>query len=339
MTVHRTLAPPRLARWLLRRALDGPARSAIVGDLDEEFSRFVLPRLGARAARRWYWRQAMASIVACLREPAASRLEPAERITVGRALMQDRHGLGTDLRAATRFCWRHPLLSLTVVLTLAAGIGVNAAVFSVLNATYLKKLPIANADRFVSIDAKEGGSFTYPEYLALRDLPGLHALIAGGRTSTTLGAPVEDGRPRQRVVIDMVTANYFDALGVGAGTRGRLFTEADGEPRRPPVVVLSDVAWRKRFGSDSSTIGRTDPSSSRALHHRRRCPGRFHGYANRLQPGHLGSADTGSSHRRQHRDAWTGLGVAGAGRSARTSRFTGNGIRRTRQPMEGGASR
>ncbi len=171
--------------------------------------------------------------------------------------MQDRHGLGTDLRAATRFCWRHPLLSLTVVLTLAAGIGVNAAVFSVLNATYLKKLPIANADRFVSISAKEGGSFTYPEYLALRDLPGLHALIAGGRTSTTLGAPVEDGRSRQRVVIDMVTANYFAALGVGAGTRGRLLTEADGEPGRPPVVVLSDVAWRKRFGSDSSTIGRT----------------------------------------------------------------------------------
>ena len=167
MTADRTLTPPRLARWLLRRALDGPARSAIVGDLDEEFSRFVGPRLGVRAARRWYWRQAMASIVACIREPAASALEPAERITVGRALMQDRHGLGTDLRAATRFCWRHPLLSLTVVLTLAAGIGVNAAVFSVLNASYLKKLPIANVDRFVSIVAKGGGSFTYPEYLAL----------------------------------------------------------------------------------------------------------------------------------------------------------------------------
>ena len=171
--------------------------------------------------------------------------------------MQDRRGLGTDLRAATRFCWRHPLLSLTVVLTLAAGIGVNTAVFSVLNATYLKKLPIANADRFVSIDAKEGGSFTYPEYLSLRDLPGLHALIAGGRTSTTLGAPVDDGRSRQRVVIDMVTANYFDALGVSAGARGRLFTEADGEPGRPPVVVLSDTAWQKRFGADLSAIGRT----------------------------------------------------------------------------------
>ena len=52
--------PPRLARWVLRRVLDGAARSAIVGDLDEEFTQFILPRLGARAARRWYWRQTIA---------------------------------------------------------------------------------------------------------------------------------------------------------------------------------------------------------------------------------------------------------------------------------------
>ena len=101
--------------------------------------------------------------------------------------MQDRHGLGTDLRAATRFCWRHPLLSLTVVLTLAVGIGVNTAVFSVLNATYLKTAADRQR-RSLRVDRREGrGSFTYPEYLALRDLPGLQALIAGGRTSTTLG--------------------------------------------------------------------------------------------------------------------------------------------------------
>jgi predicted permease len=256
MTDH-TRQPPRLARWLLRRLLDGPVRSAIVGDLDEEFSCLVVDRLGRRAARRWYWRQTLLSLAACLREPGVRDFEPAERASIRSVLVQDRRGIKTDLRAAGRFCWRHPLLSATVVLTLAVGIGVNTAVFSVLNATYLKTLPIANADRLVSIGAKGRGSFTYPEYLALRDLPGLHALIAGGRTSTTLGAALEDGRTRHRVVIDMVTANYFDALGVGAGTRGRLFTEADGEPGRPAVVVLSDAAWRKRFGSELAAIGRT----------------------------------------------------------------------------------
>ena len=64
-------SPPRLARWILTRALAGPARSAIVGDIEEEFAGFVAPRLGARAARRWYWRQTILSIAACLRGPDA----------------------------------------------------------------------------------------------------------------------------------------------------------------------------------------------------------------------------------------------------------------------------
>ena len=145
-------------------------------------------------------------------------------------------------------------MSLTVVLTLAVGIGVNAAVFSMLNATYLKTLPIAAADQFVQIQSRNGG---LSRVLALKDVPGLIAVIAGGRTSTTLDSAVGDGRRRQRVVIDIVTANYFDALGPRPGTRGRLFTEADGRPSMPPVVVLSHAAWRKHFGSDVGVIGRT----------------------------------------------------------------------------------
>ena len=92
--------PPRLARWLLRRLLAGPVRSAIVGDLDEEFSCVIVPRHGARAARRWYWRQTLLSLAACLREPPVQDIEAAERITVRSAVMQDRRGFGTDLRLA-----------------------------------------------------------------------------------------------------------------------------------------------------------------------------------------------------------------------------------------------
>ena len=254
---RQTAGPPPLARWLLRRALNGAARSAIVGDLDEEFACFVVPRLGLRAARRWYWRQTITSIAACVREPAVSDLEPAEQISAGGLIMQDRHGFGADVRAAARFCWRHPLVSITVVATLAVGIGATTAVFAVLNATFLKKLPIANAQRFVAISSKGGGAFSYPEYLALRNVPGLQALIAGDRSSTTLGWAGDDGRTRQRVVIEKVTGNYFEALGVGPGTRGRLFTDADAQPAMTPVVVLSHAAWRKRFGSDPAVIGRT----------------------------------------------------------------------------------
>ena len=105
-------------------------------------------------------------------EPPVQDIEATERITVRSAVMQDRRGFRTDLRSAIRFCARHPLMSLTVVLTLAVGIGVNAAVFSLLNATYLKTLPIAAADRFVQIQSRNGGAFTYSEYWRSRTCRG-----------------------------------------------------------------------------------------------------------------------------------------------------------------------
>ena len=256
MMAGRQEAPPRLARWLLHRALAGRTRSAVLGDLDEEFAAFILPQQGRRAARRWYWRQAIASIVACLREPAETAIEPPERLSLREALFRDRSGFATDIRAAVRFCGRSPLLSTTAVLTLALGIGVNTAVFSVLNATYLKALPIAHPDRLVSIDSKDRGSFSYPEYQSLRDVPGLQAVIAGGRTSTILGSPREKSRPMERVVIEMVTANYFDAIGASGHVRGRLFSERDGSTDASPVVVVSDTAWRNRFSADPDIVGR-----------------------------------------------------------------------------------
>ena len=210
--------PPRLARWLLRRVLDGAARSAIVGDLDEEFSRYVVSRLGAPRARRWYWRQTVLSLAACLRGKAEETFDPDRpSLTNVRSILQDGHGLRTDLRAAVRFCLRSPMTSAAVILTLAIGVAANTAMFSVLNATFLKELPIANADRLVSVDSEGGGSFTYPEYLASRAAAGLKALFAGGRTSVMMGA----GGSRRRVVVEMVTANYFATLGVEPASLGR----------------------------------------------------------------------------------------------------------------------
>jgi putative ABC transport system permease protein len=246
-------APPRFARWLLCRALAGPARSAIVGDIDEEFGRFIVPERGLRKAKRWYWQQALASIAACARGAAVANREPDEPSPGTREIMSDTRGLWTDLRAAVRFCRRSPLTSMAVVLTLAIGVGANTALFAIVNATFFKRLPIASADRLVDIDDKEGGSFTYPEYLDSRGVAGLSAVIAGGRTSTTMG----DGHARQRIVIDFVSANYFVALGVGRPPVGRLLTDADDAPGSVPVVVLSHAFWRRAFGLDRAVVGRT----------------------------------------------------------------------------------
>jgi len=245
--------PPRLARWLLNRALDGAARSAIVGDLDEEFAQFIVPERGLRRARRWYWRQTLTSLAACLRAPGVSRSVLGEAAPLERALIQDSPNIGRDFVAAVRFCTRRPLISLIIIATLGTGIGASTAVFSVVNAMYLKKLPVANADRLVEISSREGGGFTYPEYLASRDAAGLDALIAGGRIMTTLG----EGRERRQVSVQLVTGNYFDALGVGAGARGRVFHEEDATPGRPPVAVVSNGFWRDGFSGDANIVGRT----------------------------------------------------------------------------------
>ncbi len=320
MTSGEQVTPPRLARWLLRRALAGRTRSAVIGDLDEEFTRFVLPERGLAAARRWYWRQALGSVSACLREPSETVLEPAERLSLRDSLLGDRRGLDPDIRGAVRFCCRNPLLSTTVVLTLALGIGVNTAVFSVLNASYLKTLPIAHPDRLVSIDLKKsGGSFSYSEYQSLRDLPGLHALIAGGRTSTTLGSPLDPARPKERVVIEMVSANYFDALGVSGSVRGRFFSEHDGRRDAPPAVVVSDSAWRNRFAADPAIVGRNVRLHGGVFTVVGVAPAGFSGLQIGFSPDFSGPTDSGVDYRRKCGDAWRALLLAGSGWNPRSA--------------------
>ena len=208
--------------------------------------------------------------------------------------------------------------------------------FSVLNATYLKTLPIAAADRFVQIQSRNGGAFTYPEYLALKDVPGLMAVIAGGRTSTTLDSAAGEGRMRQRVVIDSVTANYFDALGPRPGARGRLFTEADGRPSMPPVVVLSDAAWRKHFGSDVGVIGRTVRLHRGIFTIAGVAPDGFTGTQVGYSPDIWVPLTHATTHRRQRHDAWSRFRVARTERGARAARHLDHGARGDRWPMEGG---
>ena len=254
MTTPASPEPPRLARWLLRHLLDGAARSAILGDLDEEFVRFILPERGRRAARRWYWRQALGSIAACLRgpsdrNPVHDEGPPPSLVT----LIHDRGGLRRDVRDGLRSCIRRPVLSLVVILTLAVGIGANTAVFSIVNALFLKNLPVANADRLVAIEAPEGAGFSHAEYLTMKQAAGLTDVMAGGRIMAVL----QEQERREWVTVDLVSANFFDALGVRPAAGARLFGEQDDAGGRGPVAVLSDRFWRQRFARDPAIVGQT----------------------------------------------------------------------------------
>jgi predicted permease len=144
---------------------------------------------------------------------------------------------------------RSPGFTLVSVVSLALGIGVNTAVFSLFNAVLIRALPVVRGqERLVWLRAPS----SYPDYLDYREqAQGFEGMAAA--TGTREFSLTRGGEP-ELVRGEFVTANYFDVLGVGAHA-GRGFVEAEGrEPAR--VVVLSHQLWRARFDSDPGVVGR-----------------------------------------------------------------------------------
>jgi len=162
--------------------------------------------------------------------------------------------LWQDLRYAARMLRRQPDFAATAVLTLALGIGANTAIFSLVNATLLQQLPVAERDRLVYVHKGDvGGVFSYPLYETLRDHSEVHdGLAAWGGISASLN--VDDTTALVEGVI--VTGNFFELLGIAA-VRGRLISPADDAvPRRHPVAVISHRLWQAHFGGHPEIVGR-----------------------------------------------------------------------------------
>jgi predicted permease len=166
-----------------------------------------------------------------------------------------------DLRLAARSWRRSPGLAAAAVVTLAAALGANTALFTLVNAVLLRPLPgVAHRDRLVNVHRRTADGttflgFSHPDYRDLRErtraLDGLAAF--NGR-----GASLGDGAGASELVgLQLVSGNYFEVLGVRP-SRGRLLTDADdAAPGASPVAVLSHALWQRRFGGDPSVVGRT----------------------------------------------------------------------------------
>src|SRR5919112_838388 len=154
-----------------------------------------------------------------------------------------------DVRYGLRVLLKTPAFSLVAVISLALGIGLNTAIFSIVNAILIRPLPVVKQqDRLVWLRAP----ISYPDYLDYRNqaqsFEGMAAL------SGTEDFSVASGTEPELIKGEYVTANYFDLLGTGA-LMGRVFIEADAQTPTP-VVVLSEHLWRTRFASDSNIVGR-----------------------------------------------------------------------------------
>ena len=160
-----------------------------------------------------------------------------------------------DVRYACRSFLRAPLMSLTIVTTVALGLGLVAAVFTILNAFIFRVDEVRNPYELFAVERQRSATaeperFTRAQYDALVRETGVFsdAFARTGDIDTWV-----EGR---RMEGPLVTGNFFQVLGVSAA-RGRTLTPSDDEPGRRPVIVLSHRTWSRQFASDPGVLNRT----------------------------------------------------------------------------------
>ena len=188
------------------------------------------------------------------------RAERAERRRISRTERKREHRMGgmmQDLRYAFRRLARTPVFSLGALLIMAIAIGANTAVFAVVNGMLLAPPPYGDVSRVVNIyqDTDDGdvGSTSFPAY---RDMASLEGVFTSVGATTPAGATLEENGVRRSLAIEFTTASYLSVIGRTV-TRGRWFDAAMDHPGAGNYAVVSERAWRTKFGSDPSIVGRS----------------------------------------------------------------------------------
>jgi putative ABC transport system permease protein len=159
-----------------------------------------------------------------------------------------------DLRISLRSLLRAPVMTLTILTTVGLGIGATTAMFAAVDAAILRPLPYKDPAQLVRIytDAPPNKfRFSVADYLAL-EAQQTHFERVAAYTDRPL--TFTDGTVAERVWVREVTPAYFALLGIGP-VLGRGFSEGDGQPGRPPLVVLSHAFWQRRLGARRDIIG------------------------------------------------------------------------------------
>ena len=166
---------------------------------------------------------------------------------------------GQQLRITLRKLAKAPLFSAVAILTLAVGIGSNAAIFSVVNSVLLKPLPFREPERLVGIWHTAPG-LGFDE---VNQSPALHfTYVAESRTFESVGmwdnssVSVTGIAEPEQVPSMSVTHQILPMLGIEPAL-GRVFSPEDDSPGTPETVILGHGYWQRRFGGDPGVLGRT----------------------------------------------------------------------------------
>lgn len=178
-----------------------------------------------------------------------------------------------DCRFAVRTLRKSPVFTAVAVLTLAMGIGANAAIFTLVNALMLKDLPVASPETLVRLgnnndccvgswtnDNGEFSFFSTESYEYLRknvpEFEHLAAMQAGFAYRPVVVRRDGSQDVARSVMGEFVSGNYFTTFGLAAGF-GRLFSDRDDLPGAPMTAVMSYETWKTRFNADTSVVGST----------------------------------------------------------------------------------
>lgn len=225
--------PPGIAERLLRRLVPGREGEIIAGDLREEFE----TRGGGRF---WYW----AEVLSCV----------AVRLSPHRLAAPD---LRQDLHYAVRVLRRSPGYTLTAMVCLALGIGVNSTVFTMVDELFWEPLAVPQSNRVMTIGRTgDESTCSYRDYREFerRVAAPRGRLFSGLLAYDNVAISLDVEGTSQIVMGEAVSANFADILQLPAQA-GRWFRPEDERLGSDPVAVLSDGAWTRRFGRSMSAIG------------------------------------------------------------------------------------
>jgi len=164
----------------------------------------------------------------------------------------------TDLRYAVRWMAKSPGFSLVAVLSLGMGVGVNTAMFSLVDSLLFRPLPVTSPQTLVDVftaggDGDEYATSSYADYL---DLKAQNTVFSDMIGYSPMMAPLSLG-DRSRVTLgQVVTSNHFSMLGVQPFL-GRMLVPSDDDPAAARVVVIAHRMWRREFGSDPAIVGKS----------------------------------------------------------------------------------
>ena len=171
-------------------------------------------------------------------------------------------GLLQDFRHSARMLVKNPGFAFVAIVSIAIGVGANAAMFSVADTLVLRPLTVPHADDIVTVAAvvpragfapPQSAALSYPDYLDVRDQSQSFASLFAYRLVVATFATRTDDVARRAFGV-AVSGNLFDALGVQPAI-GRAFGIEEDRPGRAPVVVLDHDTWVREFAGNARIVG------------------------------------------------------------------------------------